>query len=340
MAFISILVVFIIVFTLHQSIEDKVEDVKPSALVQVNKASLRAMVKSIETHGSINFIPETMEQISVPTEIIITQIFVQNGDKVKVGQPLVSYKLSSQSAAALNNAQSTVEFAKKDYTRLIDLRTKYLANNSEVQSAQQALIKANTDLQSMSNNSGVIKAKSAGIISVISVQAGQVLAASTPILNIGHGLQAQLSVDAAQRNKIKLNMPVLIQSLNNPQHSVLIQIKNISQQIDPITSSFNFSGTLPQSEGFTAGDFISGFVYVESSSQQLAIPRTAVLYDNNHPYVFINQNGVAAMRLINILYSDESTIYFSGGVKLNEEVVFVGNYELESGMNLHFEEQP
>jgi multidrug efflux pump subunit AcrA (membrane-fusion protein) len=130
-------------------------EIEPIALVSVVKAKPQLIAKSMTVNGSINFVPEAMWQIYSPSEVIVDQILVHNGETIKKGQQLIKLRLSPTSEANLNNALQSVDFAQKDYERLQMLRSKYLASNAEVQTAQQALLKAEADYHSFKSIKGL-----------------------------------------------------------------------------------------------------------------------------------------------------------------------------------------
>ncbi len=319
--------------------EETLPEIEPIALVSVIKAKPQLIAKSMTVNGSINFVPEAMWQIYSPSEVIVDQILVHNGETIKKGQQLIKLKLSPASEANLNNAIRAVDFAKKDYERLQLLRSKYMASNAEVQIAQQTLLKAEADYHSFKiiTQQLNLTAKSDGIVVNVSAQTGQIIPISTPLLNIGSRLHAEFNIDVVNKSKIKPNMQILVSNLNNMSYSILTKINNISGQIDATTGMVSFSATLPATSTFTFGDSVIGEIYLDSPQQQIAIPRSAILYQQNTPYVYINKNGKAQQEWVNIGSSNESMVYVINGISAGDEVITLGNYELESGMRIRVE---
>lgn len=316
-------------------------EIKPVALVNTVKVKKQEMVKTLLVNGTVNFAPDKIQQINFNTDVIVDQIFIQPEQKVIKGQSLLKLSLSPSSKANLDNAKASVEFAQKEYNRLKMLRTKYLATNAEVQAAQQQLLKSEADLRSLlvttNKINHIVSANVDGVVISINAQVGQIVPAGTLLLSIGNKLQAQFNTSAIYKDDIKLTQQILITSLNNTKYSQLSHISNISGRIDPVSATIGFSAPLDIHMGFTSGDFITGKIYLDQASQQLAIPKSALLYQGNTPYVFISKNGIAEQKWVTILYQNESTIYLTNGVSENEEVVTLGNYELYPGTKLRTE---
>lgn len=329
---------FAFLFIQRGKAEDTPE-VNPSALVTIVKAEPQLMTKSMVINGSINFVPESIWQIYSSSEVIVDQILVHTGEAIKKGQPLLKLRLSPTSEANLNNALQSVDFAQKDYDRLQMLRSKYLASNAEVQTAQQALLKAEADYRSFKAIAQQLNptAKSDGIVISVSAQPGQIIPISTPLLSIGRSLQAQFNIDVANKSKIKPGMKILISDLNGPTHIISTKISNVSGQIDPTTGMINFSAFLPITSNFTPGNSIIGEVYLDNPKEQLAVPRSAILYKQNTTYVYINKNGIAQQKIVDVVSSNESMAYINNGISTGDDVITLGNYELESGMHVRAE---
>lgn len=321
--------------------EDSEQEIKPTALVNITKVKKQEMVRTLYVNGIVNYAPDKVQQISFNTDVIVDQVFIQPGQKVKKGQILLKLSPSPSTRAIVDNAKISVDFSQKEYTRLNILRGRYLATNAEVQNAQQQLLKSQADLQSLlitiNRISHTYSASTNGVVINVSAQAGQTVPAGTLLLSIGNKLQAQFNAPATYKDNIKLNQKIQITSLNNTNYTELSLISNISGQIDPISATIGLNAPLDISTGFISGDSITGKIYLDQVSQQLAIPKSALLYKGDIPYIFINKKGIAEQKWVTILYQNESTVYLSSGVFENEEVITSGNYELDPGTKLRTE---
>lgn len=335
----SIIVSCIIYFN---KVEDNEKDVQPVAQVETTLIKKKMMVKSIPVNGTISFAPGQIQEIAFNTEVVIDKIYIQMGQTVRKGQPLLKLSLSPNEKVTLSNAQMAVSFAEKEYKRQDELKNKYLASNIDVQNALQALLKARSELNNLmivvNKTKGPVLADIDGVVEKLNVQTGQIIPAATSVISIGSALQANCNIPAEFKDRISINQPVLIISLNNQNLSTMSKVGEISGKIDASSATTYFTSPIKENSGFVSGDPIMGQVYVSTAEGQLYVPKSALVYDGNTPYVFINKNGVAQQESVTFLFQEQENIYISStGVSSGDQVVYVGNYELENGMKLRVE---
>lgn len=329
-------------FIYFNKMEDIEKDVQPIAQVKTTIIKKKMMVRSVPVNGVITFAPGQVQEIAFNTEVVVDKIFVQAGQSVKKGRPLVKLSLSPNEKVNLSNAEASVSFAEKEYRRQDELKTKYLASNMDVQNALQALLKAKAEYNNLmivvNKIKNPITASVDGVVEKLNIQPGQIISAATSIISIGSILQANCNIPADYKNKISLNQTVLITSLNNQGHSILTKVDEISGKIDSSSATTYFISSIKESSGFVAGEPIIGQVYINAAESQLYVPKSAVVYDGNTPYIFINKNGAAQQEPVTVLFQEQDSIYInSAKIHTGDEVVYIGNYELEDGMKLRVE---
>lgn len=320
------------------------EEISPSALVSISKVKLIPISKILTTYGTVNIAPENIQQITIQNEIIIQQIFVTQGQHVKLNEPLLRIAPTAAASLNLENAKISVDYSRKELDRLKKLRSQFLATNAEVQVAEQNLAKAEASLNLLShqrqNKSGdIIRAPCSCNIVSINAEPGQVVQPATTLLTYANTNKAQirLGVEYEDLSKIKVNQKVVIKPIYNLALTYTGFISNITDQIDPKTGLIDVIVPLGNVFGLIPGSMVEGRIYLEPEKNKLVIPRSAVLYKNNHPYVYVDDQGKAQLRWITIGDTDEDRITVMSGLKKDEWVVAVGNYELQPGMQLRVE---
>ncbi len=346
----AILIFIIIVLALIATIFNRqpVEQANtPSTLVQIAKPQQVPMAKSLIAYGTINVAPEHIQQITIQNEAMVQQIFVTQGQHVSIGDPLLKLSTTASSSLNLQNANIAVDFAKKELDRLEKLRTQFLATNADVQTAKQNLAKSEAQLnnliQGQKNETGnVIKSNCNCNIVSINIQPGQVVAPATTLLTYANTNQVQirLGIEYDDLSKVHVGQKVVITPIYNSSLSYVGSINNITDQIDPKTGLIDVIVPLGNVSGLIPGSMVEGKIYLEPEKNMLAVPRSAVLYENDKPYVFIDINGKAVKRWVKTGEANKDVIAILKGVNANEYVVTVGNYELTDGMPLRVESQP
>jgi len=342
-----IIIIFITVMILifHHPANETVQ--KPSALVKIAAVKQIPISKTLITYGIVSVAPEHIQQITIQNEALVQQIFVTQGQRVSKGDPLLRLSTTASSSLNFENAKIAVDFAKKELDRLEKLRSQYLATNADVQSAKQNLAKAEAALKNLNqqqqNETGkVIQSNCSCNIVAINVQPGQVVSAGTTLLTYANTNQVQirLGVEYDELSKIHLGQKVVITPIYNSSLSYAGFISNITDQIDPKTGLIDVIVPLGNVTGLIPGSMVEGKILLEPEKNLLAVPRSAILYENNKPYVFVDINGKANKRWITVGEENDKFIAIKSGIQANESVVVVGNYELTDGMPLRVESQP
>ncbi|MHB1949623.1 MAG: efflux RND transporter periplasmic adaptor subunit [Gammaproteobacteria bacterium] len=341
--FIFIVVALMIIFFSHHP---KEQLNSPSALVQITKPKQIPMAKTLTTYGTVNVAPEHIQQITVQSEEMVQQIFVTQGQHVSIGDSLLSLSATASSSLNLENAKIAVDYAKKEFDRLEKSRAQYLATNADVQAAKQNLVKSeatlNNLLQQQQNETGnVLKSNCNCNIVTINVQPGQVVAPATTLLTYANTNQVQirLGIEYEDLSNVHVGQKVVITPIYNSAQSYIGSVSNITDQIDPKTGLIDVIVPLGNVSGLIPGSMVEGKIFLEPEKNMIAIPRNAVLYENNKPYIFIDINGKAVKRWVKIGESNKDFIAIIEGINISDDVVTVGNYELTNGMSLRVETQ-
>ncbi|MHB1947577.1 MAG: efflux RND transporter periplasmic adaptor subunit [Gammaproteobacteria bacterium] len=323
------------------------QTINPSALVQIVKPRVMPMAKTLIAYGTTNVAPEHIQQITIQNEAMVQQIFVTQGQHVNIGDPLLKLSTTASSSLNLENAKIAVDFAKKELDRLEKSRAQYLATNADVQTAKQNLMKSEATLsnltQQQQNETGnVLKSTCNCNIVSINAQPGQVVAPATTLLTYANITQVQirLGIEYDDLSKVHVGQKAVITPIYNSSQSYVGAINNITDQIDPKTNLIDVIVPLGNVSGLIPGSMVEGRIYIEPEKNVLAIPRSAVLYENNKPFVFIDVHGKAEKRWVKTAESNKDFIAVTTGVNANEDVVSVGNYELTDGMALRAEARP
>ena len=333
----------IIITYRNKSIENKPPT---SALVEVSTVQQTSVPKTLMVYGTANFSPEQIQKITTQNEALVQKILVTRGQQVKNNDPLIQLSPTANANLNLKSAKIDVEFSKKEFNRLTNLRKQYLATNTEVQTAKQNLEKMQAVLHSLlsqqqNENEKVIHADSDGTIISIDAQPGQIVPPGTVLLSFAnqHNFQVRLGIENEDLTKIHIGQQVAIVPLDNRTISVVSYIQYIAGQIDPNTGLIDAIVPLDNVLGLVPGSIVQGKIFLRPSVNLLVIPHSAVLYQNNKAYVFIDQNGKAEQRWITIDEDDGQSVSILNGLKMGDKIITTGNYELENGIILRVEKK-
>lgn len=313
----------------------------PSVLIQTSPVQQVRMTETLTTYGTVEFSPEYVQAMDVMTEVMVNQVFVAAGQRVRRGDALLSLRATANAQLELERARIDVTFSERNAVRLRDLLSRQLATNAEVQAAEQSLARDQAILAGIQKRLGgkidrVLSADMEGVVDVVNVRQGDIAAPGTPLLRIAKGdrLRVRLGVEAEDIRKIRTGQSVQVMPVYVKGMPVTGQITQVYQLIDPKTHLSEVVVPLPTAPDMLSGTMVRGDIILQARNA-LAVPRAAVLYERGgKAYVFVNDKGQAWRRGVDIGHDDGRYVEILGGLANNERVVILGNYELKNGMRV------
>ena len=132
---------------------------------------------------------------------------------------------------------------------------------------------------------------------------------------------------------LQADQPVLIIPVNTPvPEPVKGRIEIITHQIDPTTRLLNVYVRPELNQTLLINDFVEARIVI-STVNALQVPRQAVLPDNGGYSLFTVENGRAVKHRVQVGLENEALVeVMAADLKEQDEVVVLGNYELEAGM--------
>ena len=312
----------------------------PSALVRVAKAKLMQTTNSMTVYGTVEYAPEQSQVLNVQGDGIVSKVMVAAGQRVRKGEALLELSSTANAHTEFENARIAVNFAAKDLDRLKGLRTRQLATNLEVQTAEETLARAQATLANVQKREGgsalrILRAESDGVVDQVNVHQGEIAVAGSPLIRLvkGDQLRVRLGVEAEDLSRIHEGLQVEVSPLNQGARASKGHIQQIYRQIDPKTRLAEVVVGLPVAPGLLAGAVVKGEIILGQQSV-LSIPRSAVLSRDGHNYVFVARNGRAILKWVDTRQENADNVEIRHGLNVGDDVVTLGNYELEHGMLL------
>ncbi|WP_248885307.1 efflux RND transporter periplasmic adaptor subunit [Acidithiobacillus acidisediminis] len=314
-----------------------------SALVQVTPARNMHFVQQLRAYGNVEFAPEGGRSVSVQAESQVQHVWVAAGQRVRRGERLLQVQPSVADRLQYRQAQIDVHFAQSDLDRLQTLRQRQLATNAQVQAAQQSVSKAQAVLQDWrsrlaSMGTGVLRAPIDGVVTQVPVEEGAVIAAGQPLLRLstGNALRVVLGIEPADLARVQSGDSVKLRPVYGSGLQWTGKISQIYEQVDPQSRLAHVVVALPASPGLLPGMMLQAEIQL-GQEDALAIPDRAVLYAGKRAYCYVNVQGRAQRRWIQMGSREGDWIAVRQGLHAGESVVSLGNYELRNGMALRLQ---
>lgn len=319
---------------------DKSAETKPTVAVTSMTAQQQTFHNTVLAWGSAMGDPDQARAITLAHGGQIIGVPVSPGQTVKRGQTLLVMAPDPAARQAFQQAQSALTLANGELQRTQQLATQRLATHSQVAAARAALADAKASLAAQRAIGGgasaqeKINAPVDGVVTALNVSLGQRVSANAPLLNFtpAHALIAQLGIQPQDVASLQPGMQVQVQQVYDPTKTLVGTLRVVGQAVEPTTGLYPAKVELPAS---ASADLVIG----ASLSAQIrtngftawAVPRDAVLNDQQGDYLFQIEQGQAKRVEVKLLSPDGKTVGVSGPLDPNAKVIVLGVYELTDG---------
>jgi len=312
----------------------------PSVLVDTAPVVTREMAETLTVFGVLAPDPDQVLSLSLSHAGLINRVWVRLGQRVSSGDQLLELVTAPGARMQYLQAQSTVDFARRERDRQRRLLSEQLATKAQVDAADKTLQDAKASLdalrrQGLDVTRETLRAPVDGIVTRLDVSQGQrVQAGSTAMLIAAEKrLIARLGVEPEDLARVKPGIAVDITSVFVPEVRVGSTIREVHAMIDPATHLVEVLAAIPeqQVDHLVLGSHILGRITL-ASHEALVVPRSAVLNDGGNAYVFTVDAGSARRVAVQTGVEAGDLLEVSGGLQAGDVVVTSGNYELSDGM--------
>ena len=329
---------------------------EPMISVIATKVARDDIVSFIFTTGTI--FPQQESMISPKTSGRIEKLYVDEGDRVLKGQPLVELEQErlrivvkeaeaylKEAQAHLRNLESTVKrnqtlFEKGivDSQRFDDTTTERDLAEARVQRLEATLERAQQDLKD-----SVITAPFDGFIVEKMMNEGE-MATTMPPSNIFHlvdtnTVKIECGVNEGKRRSVKVGKEVVIELDASPGEIFMGKIAVVNPLVDPNSRTFKVKIAFPNPDfKLESGMFARVRIIDRVSKNTLLIPQRVIVDEGTAQKVFVVEEGRAVGKVITTGIVNHPLVEVKTGLEENDIVVTEGFYSLKDGIKVTIKE--
>jgi RND family efflux transporter MFP subunit len=339
--FISLLCLFILLLSSCSAEKEQTGSSIEVSIAQVQTLKLQNsdISATLTVYGSVMPLPSALKTLSVPFACRIKNIKVTNGQAVRKGDPLLTVQPGEDALLAVTQAQQELSAAKQEQKLLQERISLKLATQHELVTSQLRVAQAKALVQDLTSRGATqthtLTADSSGVISLVNVQQGQRLPAASPLLQWLEQNQWGVSFGVEPENfgQLRLQQEVFLMPVNRAVvHPIRGRIELITQQIDPLTHLITILVRPDAESGLLLNELVQGRITV-SSKRTLVAPRAAVLPDADAYSLFTVVQGHAVKHRVQLGIENDKQVEIIGAtLKEQDDMVVLGNYELQDGM--------
>ena len=277
---------------------------------------------------------------------------VQAGDILMEIDPKDVQQSVAITSAQLYSARSQLTLAKNNLARYKELfeqnaisraqYEQYVTAHDAAEAAVRAAAAQNIQGSHQLGYTG-LRANSPGVISSISAEAGQVVAAGQTVLTLVQDGEREVEINVPEnRYKEILNAKdIKITFWALPDRAVNGSVREISPMADPVSRTYKVRITLqnPPPEmnlGMTA-TVTTALPFAQSSAY---IPLSAIYQTGNSPAVWVAANGAVTLRPVTLGTFGDGTVQVTGGLQDGDIVVTAGVHTLKEGQKVRLAGDP
>jgi RND family efflux transporter MFP subunit len=297
------------------------------------------LTQTLKAYGVVAAEPGAVAVYSAQIETRIRHLRVNAGQSVAKDGVLAEIEPSADSRIQMQDASNALASAKKtlaDVQQRIEIK---LATGADLLTAQQALQTAQLKVDDLrqrgaAEKDGAIHANTAGIVSKIDVQDGQIVPAGGPMIELlpHNRIEVRLGFEPTVASTLKVGQPVRLFPSAGPPAGLSGKIRAISQRLNPDSRLVDVFVTPDSESGLLMDDFVRGEIE-KTDPQSLLAPRDAVFPDDTGPSLFTVKDGHAVKHSVTVIAQTDEVVAFSApDVSAEDQAVVAGSLELEDGM--------
>jgi RND family efflux transporter MFP subunit len=325
----------------------------PTAIVGIQPAARHSVSDTLAAYGTLEVVPSHTRSLTIQVESQVAERFVLTGAAVKTGDPLLRLVPSASSHLDVDKASRDADVAEAEAGRVRRLHEQGLATDSDLrvaQAAAQSAVALRNSLNSRIGPEGLtLRAPIAGIVDGLTAQPGEVLAPGAQVLRISdpNTLYARVGVEAQDALRVKAGQNATLSALFPGATPFAGTVGEVDARVDPQSHlAMAVVRTDSASPSFLPGSAVRAQIVVSTHDSVITVPRAAVLYADEKPFVFVAKAGgdvkkgtdarggelKAERRSVVVGLEDDTQVEVTQGLAVGERVIVSGNYELDDGM--------
>lgn len=309
------------------------EEKKPEAAIPVEAKNV--VVGDIAAYYASTATLEAEGEATVAAKAsgIVTQLFVEEGDKVKAGQPLAQLDTDRLKLEVERNHALLVKM-ESELTRSKLLHSKKLISSDAFDKLKFEVeaLKAAYDLAALELKNATIVAPIDGIVAERMIKVGNMVELNKPTFRISDfdPLLAVLHVPERELAKLKTGHEAQITADALADQVFTGTIKRIAPVVDPATGTFKVTVELRDpAVQLKPGMFGRVSVIYDLHKEARLVAKDAILAEDNVSTVFIVKNNVAYRQTVETGFTNERQVEIVGGLNPGDLVVTAGHASLK-----------
>jgi len=335
--------------------------------VQVMKVERKTISREVKYTGDIHAEQQVKVFSKIPDRIL--KFYKDEGDYVAKGDVIAVIEATKieqavvQARAAVLSARAQLVNLEAEYNRAKRLHqenamsqqqfdavaAKYEATKALMKQSEAALAQAESQLADAK-----VTAPISGIIGTRNYEQGDMATGPLPLVTIVQMNRVKVEINAPEQDlgQLKIGQHATLTVRSYPGETFTGTIQKISPVLDPVTRMGKIEIIVDNKDRrLKPGMFAEVEICVQTLPDVLVVPKFAVIENTElkringedvavvNSQVFVEKDGIAYLRDIEISYTNGEVAVVSSGVEEGENIVVVGQQSLKDGAKVKIVEQ-
>jgi cobalt-zinc-cadmium efflux system membrane fusion protein len=326
--------------------------------IRTTVAQLRRFTYPIVAPGTVFPAPDNISLVSAPIEGRVSSIYAHEGEPVRKGQVLLELESLefSNLLADVIQARADLQYQKSQLERVRQLVEKKISTRSNLERVQ-----ANHDRAEAANRAALsrimalgvtekevlemkeartlnphlkIRAPIKGAIAKHLIDLGQSVSAYEELLTIVNLEKVKVEgyVSPGEGSMIQPGDSAVISLKEYPERSIISEVSSINPALDERNRSITVYVIAPTQKGWPKpGENVRLKVFVTTPVPVVAVPSSAIVYEENIPVVFVRKGALLfEKRPVSIARDVEGMTVLRSGIQEGEEVAISQLFTLKA----------
>lgn len=303
--------------------------------MELGEIERRAMSALYSTSGTLR--AERRATVTARTNGVIERLLVEEGDRVRAGQPLAELEKDEQRIAA-ERARDTLETRRSELRRLERLYAQELVSEEAIEQARRDAEDAEhtADLAELELSRTVIRAPFDGVVVTRQLDMGNTVSPGTAVYTLADVDPLYLDVNVPERHVSRLSpgQGVRLTPDTSPE-PIDATIERIAPAVNPESGTVKVTLTVEATRNLRPGTFVRVDIITDTHEEALVIPRNALVSEGSRWYVYRVADRTAEKIQVETGYESENAVEIlpagEAEIAVGDPVVVAGAGALEDG---------
>ncbi len=302
--------------------------------VEVAETAREEMVALYSTSATLR--AERRATVTTRTSGVLQTLRVEEGDRVREGQPLAELENDEQ-RIALARARATAETRRREFQRLEELYQQALVSEEQFEQARRDNQDAQhaVELAELELARTVINSPFSGVVLTRHLDVGNTVNQGTAVYDLADVTPLYTDVNVPERHVSLLSPGQEVQLTPDATFApVAARIERIAPEVDRSTGTVKVTLAVDEAETLRPGTFVRVDITTDRHAEALVVPREALVAEGRRWFLFTVDGDKAKKVEVILGYEDQSRVEIhpaEGELDAGIQVVTAGAGALEDG---------